>query len=252
MITQKERAWLLAEKYAEKETPEFFVDLKRLAKGEPLAYVIGHIPFLGATIDLSYHPLIPRTETEYWVKEAMNITRVEHPDGNFTALDLFAGSGCIGVALLLEFPTARVDFGEHDKNLLAQIEKNITLNKIKAPRARIIETDVFSNTTDIYDYIFANPPYIPLSHKETIVEESVRAFEPEQALYGGDDGLFYIQKLLNETSKHLSAGGKLFMEFDTEQKDAIEQLIRNNPSWNTVDFMKDQYGLWRTAILTRC
>ena len=66
-MTQDER-WLLQEKYAGKETPEYEADKRRLAKGEPAAYVIGWQPFLGLSIHLDSRPLIPRPETEWWTE----------------------------------------------------------------------------------------------------------------------------------------------------------------------------------------
>lgn len=246
----QERAWLLREKYAGNETPEFFIDLKRLEAGEPLAYIIGHIPFLDATIDLSHRPLIPRVETEYWVGEAIKLLmrRGLRPR---RILDLFAGSGCIGIALAQAFPQTAISFGEHNPDLIAQIKKNITLNNIDATRVTVVETNVFSHITEVYDAIFANPPYIPLSHKETVVEKSVRAFEPAQALYGGEDGLQYIKSFIAEAPNHLITGGILFVEFNTDQKNAIESLAKQNAQYRTVEFIKDQYELWRTAILVK-
>ena len=71
MLSQEER-WLLKEKYGGEKSFGFFADCKRLAAGEPLGYVIGWVPFLGCTIYLDNHPLIPRPETEYWVEKAIN------------------------------------------------------------------------------------------------------------------------------------------------------------------------------------
>lgn len=68
----KDEEWLLSEKYAgNAEAPGFAADRARLAEGEPLAYVIGTQPFLGLTIHLDSHPLIPRPETEWWVEELL-------------------------------------------------------------------------------------------------------------------------------------------------------------------------------------
>ena len=67
----KEEQWVLEEKYGQKEitdvNPHFEEDRRRLAEGEPIAYVIGWQPFLGLKIYLDSHPLIPRPETEWWV-----------------------------------------------------------------------------------------------------------------------------------------------------------------------------------------
>ena len=162
----KETRWLLNEKYSGIKTPEFFADLERLERGEPLAYIIGWVDFLGCRIDLSARPLIPRPETEFWVEKAiLNIQRDYHVSSGRSihgslkkntptqkrVLDLFAGSGCIGISLLKHLPHAIVDFGEKDPRMCEQIKKNIAQNNIDPTRARIIQTDVFSNTDNPSD-----------------------------------------------------------------------------------------------------
>src|SRR5690606_26669366 len=102
MTLNQEEQWLLEEKYAGAESEAFRADLKRLTGGEPLGYVIGHVPFLDCRIHLDSHPLIPRPETEYWVEKAM--VAIKEVAGGPEArplhvLDLCAGSGCIGVAV---------------------------------------------------------------------------------------------------------------------------------------------------------
>ncbi|MEX0913065.1 MAG: hypothetical protein WDZ56_00890, partial [Candidatus Paceibacterota bacterium] len=70
-MLNKEEGWLLEEKYGGEKTAGFSADLKRLACGEPLGFVIGHVPFFGCRIYLDSHPLIPRLETEFWVEKAI-------------------------------------------------------------------------------------------------------------------------------------------------------------------------------------
>ncbi|MDP2741343.1 MAG: class I SAM-dependent methyltransferase, partial [bacterium] len=169
---QKEINWLLKEKYKGKATKSFKKDVKRLEKGEPLDYVIGFIEF-GVPpglckIDLSKKPLIPRQETEFWVEKVIeeisqlgNPTSLRSSGQNLRILDIFAGSGCIGVAILADvgLPLLFCDFTDIDKKNLKQIRINLKLNKIKSKRYKIIRSYIFKNIKVNYYYIFANQPY---------------------------------------------------------------------------------------------
>ncbi len=258
---QKEIEWLLREKYNGKLNKNFNKDVKRLKVGEPVDYVIGFTEFLGCKIDLSKKPLIPRPETEYWVAEA--IEKLKKDNRVLRILDIFAGSGCIGVSIvsrlqsnrrsLMALPSGRhfngvkVVFAEKDKKLTEQIKINYKINQIPKNKYEIIQSDIFSNITGKFDYIFANPPYIPTTRKSNI-QKAVLKYEPTMALFGGKDGLLYIRKFLAEAKNFLKPGGKISMEFDSIQKKQIEKLVANlnYKSWK---FHKDQYEKWRWVII---
>jgi len=237
---QNEIRWLLQEKYGNKPSEKFNKDVDRLKKGEPLDYVIGFTEFLGCKILVDKNVLIPRFETEFWVQEAIE----EISNSKFQAsriLDMFAGSGCIGLAILKNIKNAQVVFADSEKNALHMLQKSCRINKIPKTRYKIMQSDVFSNVKGAFDYIFANPPYIPLKRKGKI-QPSVLKYEPKEALFGGSDGLFFIRKFLAEAKNFLNPGGKIYMEFDPPQKKQITALLKKYKSWQ---FHKDQYGKWR-------
>ncbi|OGZ84704.1 MAG: hypothetical protein A2599_03615 [Candidatus Staskawiczbacteria bacterium RIFOXYD1_FULL_39_28] len=249
-MLKKEINWLLKEKYLNKPNINFKKDIKRLEKGEPLDYVIGFTDFLGCKIDLSKKPLIPRPETEFWVGQVIKEINKFYPSTssgqNLRILDMFSGSGCIGLAVLKNIKNSEVDFADIENRMVGH---------------RVIKSDVFSNIKSKYDYIFANPPYIPDYRKNLSerlraillnrIQKSVLKFEPKKALFGGKDGLFYINKFLKDAPSFAKASdgqGKIFMEFSPEQKDKIERLLKKY-KYKSWEFNKDQYGKWRWVMI---
>lgn len=245
---QKEISWLLREKYDGKSDEGFKKDVERLKYGEPIDYVIGFSDFLGCRINLSKKPFIPRPETEYWTKHAIEDIQKSGKEA-VKCLDLFAGSGCVGIAILSHIPGARVDFAERNKKFCGQIKKNLVVNKIDPSRYRIIPSNIFSRISGTYHYIFANLPYVPEQRKQR-VQKSVLSWEPKEAVFGGDDGLFYIRKTLYAAPQHLKKGGKLFMEFDSPQKKDIGLLLTDT-GFSRFSFFRDQYGRWRYIIVVK-
>lgn len=243
----REKQWLLDEKYGGVESPEFFADLEKLNSGTPLAYLIGSIPFLGCHIDLSSKPLIPRPETEYWVNEIIKNYIPKNSEMNI--LDIFSGSGCIGVAVL-KHTSSTAHFGELQKQNIKQIQKNLNLNGIEKNRYQIFQSDVFENIPEsLYDLILANPPYISKDRVGT-VDHSVLDHEDEKALFADDDGLFYVKKLISESGNYLAPQGKLVIEFDPWQKDLLQAYLEQEKV-SSFEFMNDQYGKTRILIITK-
>lgn len=212
----------------------------------PIEYKKGYTNFAGCKIDLSLKPMIPRKETEFWVKKAIRqIQNSKLTTHKLNILDIFAGSGCIGIAILKACPEQcrRVDFAEIDKNFIKQIKINLKLNKINPRKYRVIQSDVFKNIKGSHDYIFANPPYIALKNKH-LIQNSVYDFEPHKALFGGEDGFLYIRKFLEQARKHLNPNGQIWMEFDYLQKRGLEDLLKEL-NYKNYRIYKDQFKKWR-------
>jgi release factor glutamine methyltransferase len=233
---------LIREKYAGDETaPGVSADLARLAAGEPLAYVIGTIPFLGLSLSLDSHPLIPRPETEWWTEELAQQIGTHR----VSVLDLCAGSGAIGLALLKLCPNAHVTFSELVPEHAKVIEKNIVENGLDASRAVIRTGDLFAPFShERFDVIATNPPYIP---QVRALDASVIAFEPKEALFAGDDGMDVISRIIDDAREHLSDTGELWMECDIENIAAAKELLLDK-GYSSAEIRTDQYGRERIVV----
>lgn len=239
----KESNWLLADKYNGVETPEFKKDLARIKNGEPLAFVIGWVPFLSTKIWLDSKPLIPRPETEFWVEKTISEIKKRVEVEPLLTLDLCAGSGCIGVAILKHIPNAIVHFAEIVDDHHQTIRKNIRENNIDVNRTKQIGGNLFEHVTEKYDFILSNPPYInpELSNR---VESNVKLHEPELALYGGAGGMEIIERIITEAPKYLNPGGVLYIEHEPEQTEKIKALAPQ------AEIFEDQFGVKRYSRIT--
>lgn len=252
-LMNKDQQWLLDEKYGGKKTPSCEDDMQRLASGEPLAYVIGYQPFLGLKVYLDSKPLIPRPETEWWTEELIATTRKVWPSRarrsenflkaapDFRFLDLCAGSGAIGCAVLKNIPNAKVYFGEIDSAHKATILKNIRENNLDESRAEVRIGDLFEPFGNMaFDVIAANPPYIPAGRS---LPKSVANHEPSRALFAGEDGLDFIRRIAQELPKYLAKNGIAWIECDSAHATAGHALFVEQRL--TAEIHTDQYNVPR-------
>ncbi len=81
------------------------------------------------------------------------------PVDGLTVLDLFAGSGALGLEALSR-GAARATFVESDPAALETIERNLA--KLELEGARVVRSDALSHlarTPEQYDVVFLDPPY---------------------------------------------------------------------------------------------
>ena len=211
------------------------------------------VKFLNCKIDLSKRVFQPRIETEFWVRKALK-ELTENCSPLVFVLDIFAGTGCIGIAILKSFKNSRVDFVDISKKAIGQIKINLKLNlprtelvlvrgKIPKIRYKIYKSNIFEKIKgEKYDFIFANPPYVA---KERLneVERSVLKYEPKRAFLAGKKGFLYIKKFLKEAKKFLKPNGTIYFEFDPQQKTDIEKILEKDHK--NVKFFKDQFKTYR-------
>ncbi|HEX2792320.1 MAG TPA: HemK family protein methyltransferase [Candidatus Paceibacterota bacterium] len=244
-IPAEDIAALIRDKYEGDTHADLTADLERLAAGEPLAYVIGWIPFAGARIELDSRPLIPRAETECWTERLIRHASQKFGDEPFALLDLCAGSGAIGVAIAAALPNAQVSFAELGEAHLATIQKNLDENGIAPSRVAVRAGDLFAPFPDIrFDFIAANPPYIPAART---LDASVTDYEDSAALFSGEDGLDLIRRIATDAPGHLRQGAELWMECDIANVEEAVRLVEAGGA-SRADIRTDQYGRPRYLV----
>ena len=198
---------------------------KRRAKGEPLQYILGSWDFYGRTFSVGDGVLIPRPETEQLCDLA--IDHLKKTGGK--AVDLCSGSGCIAITVALETGLSVSGIEISDK-AYGYFVRNISLNNADS-LVEPINADIFDETVisrfedDSLSAVLSNPPYISSADMKTLRQEL--RFEPELALFGGEDGLDYYRRILPLWEKKLSLNGLFAVEIGEEQGAAVEEIFRS-------------------------
>lgn len=230
---------LRIKKHQGRETPEFLADVAKMTNGEAFEYLLGEVVFCGAKVDLSLRPMIPRPETEFWVKQAIDDLLATRRQFVLRVLDLFSGSGNVGLAVAKNIPEATVDFIEYDPKLKSGIEHSIIRNNIKKLRTRVLTGDTWEGAGGTYDVIFAVPPYVPPQMKDEVMQEL--GAESPLSFFDKEDGYYYHKQVLARAKEFLKSDGVLYLEFDITQREQIEQLVKDN-GYQNYSFLKDPYG----------
>ena len=212
---------------------------RRLA-GEPLQYLVGEWEFYGLPFKVGEGVLIPRQDTETLVDVVL---KKAPKDRALTVIDLCCGSGCIAVALEKKLNCGRVLGVELSDVAFEYLKQNIALNdsKVEAVKGDVTNAET-AEKLPIADIITANPPY--LTDEDMKVLQREVTFEPQSALFGGEDGLdFYRQILINFKSR-LKQGGLLAFEIGIGmEEDVMTMMIRHG--FENVRSYKDACGVFR-------
>lgn len=230
---------LRIKKHGGKETPEFLADVAKMTAGEAFEYLLGEVVFCGAKVDLSLRPMIPRPETEFWVKQAIDDLLVTRRQFVLRVLDLFSGSGNVGLAVAKNIPEATIDFIEVDPKLKPGVENSIIRNNIKKLRTRVLIGDTWEGAGGFYDVIFAVPPYVPPQMRDEVMKEL--GAEDPLSFFDKEDGYYYHKQVLSKAKDFLKPDGVLYLEFDITQREKIEALAKEY-GFEKYSFLKDPYG----------
>lgn len=230
------------------ERDSFKVFLRRRAEDEPIAYILGYRDFYRHRFEVGPGVLIPRSDTEILVEEALKLLK---PSDAPTILDVGTGSGCIALSIALARPDAQVVAWDISPDALAMAERNkIALG---CQNIEIHHCDVHTAVpTAAFTMIVSNPPYIARS-EETSLEPSVKQFEPHIALFddAARDGLSFYRVLAEKAHTWLVPGGSLIVECGHTQAQAVGAIFTASPAFSELTITKDLGGKERVVSVRR-
>ena len=188
----------------------------KINEGYPLQYAIGKWNFYGLDLLVDKRALIPRYETEILVDLIINDN-----SNNKKILDIGTGSGAISLALSKNLKDSKiigVDISKKAIDLANENKIKLNINNVEFK-----ESDIFSNIDEKFDIIVSNPPYINKEDFEKL--DNKLYYEPQNALYGGEDGLYFYKKIIKNAKNFLNKNGKIYLEIGYDQKDFISNLL---------------------------
>ena len=218
----------------------------RCAAHEPVQYVTGYTEFRGLHLRVSSQVLIPRPETEQLVEIALEAVGRELP---FRVLDIGTGSGCIALAIKQAIPDASVTACDISGSALRIAKANATQNglEIQCIAADLLATDFVNSVGSGYDLVIANPPYIP-NHERSGLPRMVRNYEPETALFCGEDPLKFYRAISGHVADGLlGRGGILALETHADYAESTGTLFEQHRGLQ-VQVKQDFAGLPRFVL----
>ena len=180
---------------------------KRRARGEPVAYLVGHKEFMALDFEVTPAVLVPNPDTEVLVQRAVEIAR--QAKGPLRVADVGTGSGCIAIAIAHYAPEVEVWASDISREALEVAERNVATHGL-TERVHLDCGDLLEPLPGSFDLVCANLPYVAAG-AELPVE--VKA-QPASALYAGDGGTALVLRLLEVAPVRLNPGGRLLAEVD--------------------------------------
>jgi len=242
---RKTRAQLYADVRMElsKEMQEKFEQaVKEHAEGVPVQHIIGYEEFYGRNFRVNEHVLIPRPETEELVLGAIQRIKKHFRNKNdLKMVDVGTGSGAIAVTMKLECPFLSVTATDISPHAISVAQEN----------ARVADADISFKQGDLLqpimesgetvDIVLSNPPYIPNRDKE-VLSTVVKDHEPHLALFGGEEGLDFYVRFMEELPSVIHNRALIGFEIGAGQGEQVAKLLTKTFPNSKVEIVNDING----------
>jgi release factor glutamine methyltransferase len=260
-VVVRDRTWLYAhpeETLSDENLQSFLALVTRRAAGEPTQYLTGTQEFWGLEFEVTPAVLIPRPETEHVIEVALDRLalrelRAGRPQKTIgeglQVADIGTGSGCIAVTLARELPQATFIATDISPASLDVARRNAARHAV-AKQITFVESNLLDKIgPSAFDLIASNPPYIGRREAPTLARE-VREHEPEQALFGGEEGYELYGALISQAATYLKPGGIVVLELGHNSLPAVRPLL-DAPKWLNVGVTNDLVGISRVIAAER-
>ncbi|HKC02227.1 MAG TPA: peptide chain release factor N(5)-glutamine methyltransferase [Sphingomicrobium sp.] len=227
----------------DRTVPErFWAMLERRKAGEPIAYITGRRAFWNIELHVGPGVLVPRPDSEVLIASA-----IEHFEGKEAPeriLDLGTGPGTLLLAALDVWPEATGVGVDVSRQALAFASANARRLGFEH-RAELKLGNWADGIKERFDLILCNPPYIADGSE---LGPGVREYEPDEALFAGEEGLDAYCALAPQLPQLLNPGGIAAIEIGFDQAEVVTRLLTRDGLESRV--ANDLAGRPRAVLLT--
>jgi release factor glutamine methyltransferase len=218
----------------------------RRLEGVPVQHLVGEWDFFGRPFFVDRRALVPRPETELLIETALT-----QAPGARRVIDLGTGSGVLAVTWLLERPDSRAVAVDASIEALGLARTNARRYAVdgRLELAAGDWTEALSRGTH-FDLAMSNPPYLAQADAADL-SPTVRDHDPSAALFGGDDGLEDIRRILDEVPRLLRPGAPFLFEIGAGQSSDVEREVASRSGWRLDRIVPDLAAIPRVAVVRR-
>jgi len=224
--------------------------IKRRIDHEPLQYITGTQEFWSLSLDVDRRVLIPRSETEMIVEQAVRLADgLTVGNEPIKILDLGTGCGAIAIALATELPHARLWATDISEDALAVARRNARIHGV-LERISFWEGDLWDALKDgpnRFDMIVSNPPYVSTEEYDALPPD-VRDYEPRGALDGRHGGMYFIEKIVEGARDALNPGGWIILEMSPWQTQKALDIMARTGDYRQEARVKDYSRRYRVVL----
>ena len=224
---------------------KFKENINKLINGMPLQYITNNQEFMGLNFFVNENVLIPQPDTEIIVEETLKKCKeLLLKNGKIRILDLCTGSGAIAVFLSNFLGDEAEVFASDISTKALEVAKYN--NGKNNTNVRFIESNLFENIQEQkFNIIVSNPPYIRSNVINNLPKQVQN--EPHLALDGGEDGLKFYKKIIEQACNYIE-NGYLILEIGYDQKEDVENLLKENKNYSEIKTIQDLSGNDRCVI----
>ena len=227
----------------DRKVPDRFWNMiDRRKAGEPVAYITGRRAFWNIELHVGPGVLVPRPDSEVLIASA--IEHFDGSDGPRRILDLGTGPGTLLLAAIDIWPKATGLGVDVSRQALSYASANARRLGFES-RVRLMQGDWARGLAESFDLVLCNPPYVPEGAE---LGAGVREYEPDEALFAGEEGLDAYRDLAPQLPRLLNPGGLAAIEIAPDQADSVTALLTRDGLQAKV--AQDLAGRDRALLLT--